>query len=399
MKLAGYTKLKTNAGRPLFVRTDMHPVFERVYKEYRSDYHMTSIMRTLMSLNADALRGNSLNPAGDERSIRCGHIHMKYSLYNGAALIHLLAIGKPQSTNRTGLYAVEYDNENREWAYQENRISSLSKAQQWKSQDKQAHYAAVAGRFKGGIADAAKYLPEHIIGAYEKAHYLTRHDKGKQYSLFWIEKGAHKSQEAAESLASIMQQSTKNNLPVNWLIHGEGVHAFKNAAKLVQAVPLAGTSARAKDANAGKAQNQHVYFSNPASSDSEKSLTALCAQAGLTFAGLNNNNRDLRRWGTLKNVGRDLGKAAVIGAASGGGILTAGNALKTVGVGGADKVVTNGMDALLSGNYFAAAACVVGAGIIVVGARKNFRAMVSGIKCTFGKGNERWYTGDEALLS
>ena len=275
MKLAGYTKLKTNAGRPLFVRTDMHPVFERVYKEYRSDYHMTSIMRTLMSLNADALRGNSLNPAGDERSIRCGHIHMKYSLYNGAALIHLLAIGKPQSTNRTGLYAVEYDNENREWAYQENRISSLSKAQQWKSQDKQAHYAAVAGRFKGGIADAAKYLPEHIIGAYEKAHYLTRHDKGKQYSLFWIEKGAHKSQEAAESLASIMQQSTKNNLPVNWLIHGEGVHAFKNAAKLVQAAPLAGASARAKDANAGKAQNQHVYFSNPASSDSEKSLTAL----------------------------------------------------------------------------------------------------------------------------
>src|SRR5690606_8969566 len=195
-------------------------------------------------------------------------------------------IGKPQLTNRTGLYAVEYDSESREWAYQENRISSLSKAQQWKSQDKQAHYAAVAGKFNGGIEEAAKYLPEHIIGAYEKSHYLTRHDKGNQYSLFWIEKGSHKSQEAAESLASIMQQSTKNNLPVNWLIHGEGVHAFKNAAKLVQAAPLAGASARAKDANAGKAQNQHVYFSNPASSDSEKSLTALCAQAGLTFAGM-----------------------------------------------------------------------------------------------------------------
>ena len=128
-------------------------------------------------------------------------------------------------------------------------------------------------------------------------------------------------------------------------------------------------------------------------------MTALCAQAGLTFAGMNNSNRDLRRWGTLKNVGRDVGKAAVIGAASGGGILTAGNALKTIGVGGADKVVTNGMDALLSGNYFAAAACVVGAGIIAVGARKNIKAMASSIKCTFGKGNERWYTGDEALLS
>jgi hypothetical protein len=397
MKLAGYTRLKTTTGRPLFVRTDMHPVFERVYKEYRSDYHMTSIMRTLMSLNADALRGNSLNPAGDERSISCGHINIKYSLYNGAALIHFLAIGKPQRKSNTGLYAVKFNGEQGEWLHAENRIFSFDKNQQWKSQDKKAHYAAVAGKFDR-TSDAANRMPEHIIGAYEKAHYLTRHDKGNQYSLFWIEKGSHKSQEAAESLASIMQQSTKNNLPVNWLIHGEGVHAFKNAAKLVQAAPLAGASARAKDANAGKAQNQHVYFSNPASSDSEKSLTALCAQAGLTFAGMNNNNRDLRRWSTLKNVGRDLGKTAAIAAASGGGLVTAGNAFSTLGVGGADKVVTNGMDALLSGNYFAAAACVVGAGIIAVGARKNIRAMAAGIKCTFGKGNERWYSGDQALL-
>src|SRR5690606_13445448 len=316
MKLAGYTRLKTNAGRPLFVRTDMHPVFERIYKEYRSDYHMTSIMRTLMSLNADALRGKSLNPAGDERSISCGHISMKYSLFNGAALPIFLAIGKPQPSTKTGLYNVKYYIESEQWRRKGGTIKMLDSNQQWKSQDKQAHYAAVAGKFNGGIEDAAKYLPEHIIGAYEKAHYLTRHDKGNQYSLFWIEKGSHKSQEAAESLASIMQQSTKNNLPVNWLIHGEGVHAFKNAAKLVQAAPLAGASALAKDANAGKAQNQHVYFSNPASSDSEKSLMALCAQAGLTFAGMNNNNRDLRRWSTLKNVGRDLGKTAAIAAAS-----------------------------------------------------------------------------------
>lgn len=398
MKLAGYTKLKTTAGRPLFVRTDMHPVFERVYKEYRSDYHMTSIMRTLMSLNADALRGNSLNPAGDERSIRCGHIHMKYSLYNGAALIHLLAIGKPQSTNKTGLYTVKFDRERGEWLHADEKISSLDKNQQWKSQDKKAHYAAVAGKFDR-TSDAANRMPEHIIGAYEKAHYLTRHDKGNQYSLFWIEKGAHKSQEAAESLASIMQQSTKNNLPVNWLIHGDGVHAFKNAAKLIKATPLAGASVRDKDATAGKAVNQHVYFSNLASSDSEQSLKAFCEQAGMTFVNSHTSNRDLRRWGTLKNVGRDLGKTAAIAVASGTGVATVGNALKTVGAGGADKVITNGMEALLSGNYFTAAACVVGAGFIVVGARKNIRAIAASVKCTVGKGNERWYTGDGALLS
>lgn len=398
MKIAGYTPIKTGAGRPLLVRKDMQSVFERVFKEYRSDYHMTSIMRTLMSLNSDALRGKSLNPAGDERSITSGHISMKYSLFNGSVLINILAIGKPQPTNKTGLYTVEFDSESLEWTPKRRPIKTLHKSQQWKSQDKTAHYAAVAGKFDR-TSDAASRMPEHIIGGYEKAHYLTRHDKGNQYSLFWVEKGAHKSKEAAESLASIMQQSTKNNLPVNWLIHGEGIHAFKNAAKLIQAAPLAYAAERAKDPSAGKAQNQHVYFSNPASSDSEKALTALCSQAGFTFAGLNPNNRDLRRWSTLKNVGREVGKVVGISVVSGGGALSAGNALSAVGAGGADKVVANGMDALLSGNYFAAAACVVGAGVIVVGARKNIRAMGASIKCTLGKGNERWYTGDAALLS
>lgn len=397
-KLAGYTQIKTSAGRPLFARTEISPLMERVIKEYRSDYHMTSIMRTLMTLNADAIRGNSLNPAGDERSITCGHISMKYRLFDGAVLIDVLAISKPQTSKKVGLHVVKYHENINEWRPSEKPISSLDSSQQWKSQDKQAHYAAVAGRFNS-VQDAGSRMPQHIIGGYEKAHYLTRHDKGNQYSLFWIEKGSHKSQGAAESLASIMQQSTKRSLPVNWLIHGDGFHTFKNAVKLIQAAPLANAATQAKDAKAGKAQHQHVYFSNPASSDSEKSLKALCEQAGLTLAGFNTNNRDLRRWSTLKNVGRDIGKTAAIAAATGGSVATLGTALKTVGAGGADKVLTNGMDALVSGNYFTAAVCVVGAGMIVLGARKNIKAMAAGVSCTFGKGNERWYAGDEALLA
>ena len=399
MKLAGYKEIATGSGRPIFVRTEMHPLFMRVYKEYRSDYHMTSIMRVLMTLNADATRGKSLNPAGDERSINCGHISMNYSVFNGAVLVNLLVISKAVNTRHMQLLPVRYNKDRKEWMVNKDAITSFDKKSQWKSQDGTAHYAAVAGRFSGGVADAAKHMPEHIVGAYEKAHYLTRHDKGSQYSLFWIEKGSHKSQEAAESLASIMQQSTKNQLPVNWLIHGDAVHTFKNTAKLINAAPLASASAREKDSAAGKAQGQHVYFSNPASSDSEKTLKALCEQAGLTFAGMNTSNRDLRRFSTLKNVGRELGKTAAIAAATGGTAIASSTALKTVGAGGADKVIENGLNALLSGNFFTAAVCAVGVGVIAVGMRKNMKTMTAGIKCTFGKGNERWYTGDDALLS
>lgn len=399
MKLAGYTEIKTSAGRPLFVRTNMHPLFMRIYKEYRADYHMASIIRTLWSLNADALRGQSLNPAGDERTITSGHIGMKYSLFNGAVLIDVLAIRKPQSSKKTGLYAVEFDKRYEEWNYSEAQTLSLNKNQQWKSQDKQAHYAAVAGRFSGGMEDAAKHMPEHIVGAYEKAHYLTRHDRGDQYSLFWIEKGAHKSQDSAQSLASIMQQSTKNNLPVNWLIHGDAIHTFKNTVKLIQSAPLASASTRAKDATAGKAQNQRVYFSNPASSDSEKSLKALCEQAGLTFVDVNTSHRDLRRWSTLKNVGRNLGKPVMIGLAVGGGTQTSDIGLKALGVDGIDKIVSRGMDAFFTGNHLGVAVSAAATGWIVISAFSKRKTLGASVKCTFGKGNERWYTDDAALLS
>ena len=400
MKLAGYTEIKTGSGRPLFVRTEMHPLFMRVYKEYRTDYHMTSIIRMLMTLNADVMRGKGLNPAGDERSITRGNISMTYSVFNGAVLINLLVISKAENKSRVQLRNVKIGHKSNTWEIDTTHApTSLDTNSQWQSDTGTAHYAAVAGRFSGGIADAAKHMPEHIVGAYKKTNHLTRNSKISQYSLFWIEKGSHKSQEAAESLASIMQQSTKNQLPVNWLIHGDAIHTFKNSAKLINAAPLASAAAREKDATAGKTQQQHVFFSNPASSDSEKSLKALCEQAGLTFAGMNINNRDLRRFSTLKNVGRELGKTAAIAAASGTGVVTAANGLKTIGASGADKVIANGMDALLSGNFYTAAVCAIGVGVIAVGMRKNMKTIAAGIKCTFGKGNERWYTGDDALLS
>lgn len=394
IKVAGYTSLKVATGRPLFVRNEMFDTFKRVYQESRTNYHMASILRTLMMLNADAIRGRSLNPAGDKRTLVCGHITLNYTLFDGAALINNLAIGTPQVNVTTGLYKVSYDKEDKEWIPEKNPIDVLSQDQQWKSKSGQAHYAAVSGKFDE-LSDASRRMPEHIIGAYKKEDFLTSSDRGNEYSLFYSQKGFHKSQAAAESLASIMQQSAKNGLPVNWLVHGEGFHTFKNAAKLIKAAPLASAAARGKDANAGKAQNQHVFFSNPSDSSSKDSLEALCTEAGLTFAGLNPNNRDLRRWSTLKNAGMEVGKAALAATASGSALTASG----FVGASGGEKVMQNGINALVAGNYFMAAICVAGVAMIGMGIHKKLTPMAAGIKCTFGNGNERWYAGDKALLS
>lgn len=290
MELAGYTEIKTGSGRPLFVRTEIHPLFMRVYKEYRTDYHMTSIMRVLMTLNTEATRGENLNLGGGERSIKCGYIRMNYRVFNGSVLINQWVISKADNAGHVQLVTVQYRKDCKEWEASRNEITSLNKNSLWKSEGGTAHYAAVAGKFDSAQS-AASHMSEHIIGSYQKAHYLTRHDKGSQYSLFWIVKGSHKSQEAAESLASIMQQNAWNRLPVNWLIHGDAVHTLKNCAKLIN-TPLA------KCVKGHPLQK--VLFLNPACSDNEKSLSSLCEKLNIEFVGLYRNKSDFALWITWK---------------------------------------------------------------------------------------------------
>ncbi|HWV16324.1 MAG TPA: hypothetical protein VN030_12905 [Cellvibrio sp.] len=391
---AGYIHLGFDTGRPLFAKDEsVYKLFLRLKRGVCVNYHMTSIWRTLMTLNADAIRGRSLNPAGDVRTIVCGHITMDYLLCEGAVLIQGLNIAKPLTATKSGLYKVDFDNDGDEWRVDDAPINRFSKKRLSLSKRSEAHYAAVSGKFNN-ITDAGVRMPEHIIGAFKSTRFLIEDNEMLNYSLFWSEKNCHKSEYAAESLASIMQQSTANDLPVNWLIHGEGFYTFKNAAKLIKTAPLASAAQREKNFHAGNAKNQNVFFSNPSDSSSVDSLKALCEEAGLTFVGLNANHRDLRRWSTLKNAGTEIGKSAILAVAGGGAATLAG----MVGAGGAGKVAETGINALISGHYYTAAACVAGTIIIGQGIYKKLLPMAASAKCTFGNGNQRWYSGDKALI-
>ena len=381
---AGYTKVYAGfqgSGRTVYVKNDMVEIVQSALRDYRKNYHLTTIFRQVVGLNANPLQGQGQNPAGDARIMASGNVTLQYYRFNGVILIQRLAIGRNAGGQRMGLYSVELDIDYGNWVSSKDPVGALNRKSQWKSKDKTAHYAAVSGRFDNH-KDAGRMLIEHITGAYSKADYLTSSDVKDTYSMFWIEKGQHKKPEAAQQLASVVQQGVQNQMSVNWLVHGEGAHTFKNMAKLLKAsTPV---------------QNQNVYFSNP-SIDSAKQLEQLCADAGMHYVGLNTNHRDLRRWSTLKNVGKELGKAAIIGMGA-SGTVSASDGLRPLGGGGIGDIVGNGLNSLLSGNHFAALTCAAASGVIVAGMLKKSKAVAAGVSCTFGKGNQRWYVSDAALL-
>ena len=391
----GYKSIKTAAGRPVYVREESYDLFSRVLKEHRRSYHFTTILRTVMRLNAGGPQGKSLNFAGDAKSIVSGNVRMRYVIYDGAVFIETLVLMKPGPPMKTGLYAVTYDKDALDWLPSERPVKGPDITQQWGHGGDKAHYAAVAGRFDD-LVGASRRLPEHIIGAYQKANRLTKSGAGTSYSLFWSEKGAHKSENAAQSLASVMQQSTQNSLPVNWLVHDYGVRTFLKAAKILKSSPLASAAAIAKNPNAGKVTNQNVYFSNPASDMSKKALERVCQDAGLTFVGLNTNNRDLRRRSTQINVGMKMGKLAAYGTLAGGG------ASKLVqdasGAAGFSNAINGVFNGLSSGDYAMIAAGAAAVGFAAHGRLKRSKVVAAGIICTFGKGNQEWYTDDDALV-
>ena len=384
------------AGRNIYVPTEYHETFQKILSEYRSNYHMTSIFRQIVSLNANPLQGRRINPGGDLYVCTQGNITMQYCIYQGAVLINFLKIDAVKVDERFGLFSVSWKEHKDRWEQARVPEDKLEKTHQWKSKSEKAHYAAVAGRF-ASLPDAARLLPDHVINAYRKADYLTSSDTNAPFSMFWIKKGQHKSPDTAEALASIMQQSAATNLPVNWLVHDAGTDTFKAAAKILSQKPLADAKALAEDSKAGRVHSQNVYFSNPNTS-SLKTLETLCQQAGLNYIGSHTNNRDLRRFSTFKNVGLELSKSAAIAVGAGGGINLAAQGLSQIGAGSAQKVVDNGLNALLNGNYLGAAAAVVATGFIAVGIYKRGRAISATLHCTLGSGNQKWYTSDAELI-
>jgi len=402
-KYAGYKAITRGAGRPVYVREASADAFKEILKKHGGNYHFTTIMRTIYLLNADGQRGTSLNSAGDAKTITSGNVGMRYNLHDGAVFIQKLVIKSNSSSSKTGLYNVNYLASIEAWKPADSPTESLDKNSLWDSNGGKAHFAAVAGRFDDKEA-AGNSLPSHIIGAYKKVNMLI--DNGPErtsYSLFWSEKGAHKSEKAAQALASVVQHGSKNNLPVNWLVHGEGIHTFKQAAKILKSSPLASQFAVKQNASAGKVTAQNVYFSNPASSIGEADLKKLCSDAGITFKGINDNNHDYRRWKTSKNVGRDMGKKLVATAAAGGTMasISQGAIQSTVSgyTEGFSKALTATLNGLSSGNHIAVVCGVVAGGYAVASLAKKVKPLAAGIHCTFGKGNEKWYTDDKTLLS
>lgn len=70
-KYAGYSPIFSSAngaGRAIYVLNGSAEAFKKILKNYRSNYHLTTMFRQIVSLNADANRGVSLNRAGDVRS-------------------------------------------------------------------------------------------------------------------------------------------------------------------------------------------------------------------------------------------------------------------------------------------------------------------------------------------
>ncbi len=334
---------------------------------------MTSIMRQIVSLNADPMQGRRINHGGDSYECAQGNIFMQYDIFQGAVLINYLQIHTTKPDERFGLYPVSWRDRRERWEPSETPKTAIEKTHQWKSKSGKANYAAVSGRF-GDIFDAGRLLHEHLIGAYRKADYLT----------------------SSDALASIMQQSSASELPVNWLVHDAGTDTFKAAARILSQKPLADAQARAKDKKAGTIQAQNVYFSNPNTS-SIKGLEKLCQQAGLNYVGMHTNNRDLRQFRILKNVGMELGKSVAKGVGAGGSVSVVSLGLGQIGAGSARKVIDNGIDALINGNHLMAAATIVTSGFICLGIYKKSQTIAAGVRCTFGNGNQKWYTSDADL--
>ena len=85
----------------------------------------------------------------------------------------------------------------------------------------------------------------------------------------------------------------------------------------------------------------------------------------------------------------------LVSLAMGGGITAA--AASTLGAAVFDKAVSTVVNGLSSGNYAMITGGVVAGGLAVVGGLKKAKVIAAGVKCTFGSGNEQWYTDDKAL--
>lgn len=394
-------------GRDVYVQSSVYPLFERLKQERQSSYQLMSLYRAITGLNADPQSGFSANSTGTLRNLMLRGISIEYFLDNGDVLISKLrvsgSIGADADLVQDGLYRIT--NEAGEWVPRKRKYDYMDLAHKWNG----AHFAAVPGGFRSRIV-AGRQLVSHIKKAYSGEVLDRNVDVPKNhYSMYWSEKKGHGKLEAANSVASLVQQAADAKASVNWLVHGEGAKTFVKSLAILQDAPSLSRFAAGDEETVRHLRNrfsgQKVYFSNPIGVD-EKDVKPLCVKVGLTYMGMNINPRDMRSSASRRNVCKEIADKSAK-AVLAGGVGAAG--LKEVGASGVQKAaeVTAGYIATAVSSPSAASvglAAAAGYGVFVAAkgsftkTNSAYKAIKSLMVSTLGPGSEYWYESDDDLL-
>ena len=417
---AGWTNILEKAhtgpkqGRNVYVINSHYPLYEKLVREHRGNYYLTTIYRAIFSLNADASSGQAMNGAGTLRYMEKEDFALEYYMDDGDVLINRLhydeTFGNGIGDQSTGLYNTKL-NHRGQWTPEENNRLSMDFSQKWNG----SHYAAVSGKFKNKD-DAGKRLIDHIKKGYGGKE-IAENDVDKvidksnsHYSLFWVNHKEHKNLKTCDSLTSLIQQATDAKAPVNWLVHGEGAQTFEKALDILKHQPalsrLAASDQDSQMYQRGDMGLQKVIFSNPVGVNT-KNLEKSCKEVGITFVQTNANPRNFRNISTGVNTAKEIVELTAKTVVSPTGITGVG--LATVGYTNIDKATTalsSAATSAMSNPGLGTAAIGVGATYAVYVAGKStltkwsgaWRAMRAAASSTFGRGNEYWYESDKSLL-
>ncbi|WP_444928467.1 hypothetical protein ACJJIF_11370 [Microbulbifer sp. SSSA002] len=410
---AGWTKIVEMApmgikrGRDVYVNNAHYPMYEKVKLEATTNYYSSTLMRALISLNADTGSSQSANGAGTIRYLRRNGMAIEYYIDNGDVLINKLhfdnALHSDTASQGTGLYGVR--NVADEWSTDRAPKKKMTLGHKWNG----AHYAAVSGKFASNDS-AGKMLIKHIEKAYGGKEVLPK-DIAKvdnHYSLYWISKGEHGELSSIDGLTSLIQQAADARESVNWLIHGEGAKTFQRSLEVLQTAPsLSRFAAKDEEIVRGlrmKMAGQKIFLSNPVGASPDK-IEKLCGVVGLTYVDKNINTRNFKTTAAWRNSWYEVATIGAMATAAGAGPT----ALKKSGFSALQKQaepLIESIGTLMANTELGPALKVGGTAFVAftVGKtqftkwRDNFRAIRATASSTFGRGNEYWYESDEDLL-
>ncbi len=390
-------------GRNIYVKDEIFPFYENLKKTYLANYHLMSMFRSLMLLNAQPHQ-TPINHTQTFQSIDGRGYRLKYSLAHGDVLIEELIIDssiEPEDIcPTTGLYQTKLNNENL-WKTSDKPSPAMKTTHKWGD----AHYASVAGSFNNKN-EAGSKLISHITKAYGGKEVLSRdiQKKGQHYSLYWISKKKHKEEETIKGLTSLIQQAADKKAPVNWLIHGEGAGTLVRSLEILQTTPSLSRYAAQDEMIVRNIQlnmgMQKVFISNPRGASVDK-IKQLCKKVGIEYVNANINPRDMYSAESWRNTAKELKSFSQKNAFK---YTTAG----AVGVG----MTQSGFGTLEKSLQFIAShldnpmMVSVGVGVTIIAANnaKNkvssaYQAVNAMVKSSFGDANQRWYDSDKDLVA